>query len=169
MSEEEEFELIPMSPLRRLEKRLEKIESNKGVDVKDFLSQFMEIVRMNQQLVDELAKANDALRIEIARLPAKLDELIENTNELISFIKAVGSSEAPGAAASSIGEDLNPLLKKMDSLIEINKKIVESNEAMMSTMDQMTMNMRKMRPRPLGAIGRPLPPTRPPIPQKKKS
>lgn len=150
---EEEFELIPVSPLRRLEKRLEKIESTKGVDVKEFFSQLVEIVRMNQQLVDELAKANDALRIEIARLPAKLDELIGNLNELISFIKAAGGTEAAEAAAA--GADLKPLLKKMDSLIDLNKKIVESNEMMMSAMDQLAMRMRRRRPRPSTAMGPP--------------
>lgn len=157
MPEDEEFELIPISPLRRLEKRLEKIESTKGVDVKEFFSQLVEIVRMNQQLVDELAKANDALRIEIARLPAKLEELIGNMNELISFIKASAGSEAAEAA---IGADLRPMLKKMDSLIELNKKIVDSNQTMMASMDQMTMKMRKRIP-PSVARRRVLPPLPP--------
>jgi len=147
MAKEDEYELIPLSPLRRLEKRLEQIESTKGVDVKEFFSQLVEIVRMNQQLVDELAKADDALRIEIARLPAKLDELIDNTNELISFIKAAGSHDA--AEAASTTSSLKPLLKKMDSLVELNKKIVESNEVMTSTMEQMTAKMRHTLKRPV--------------------
>lgn len=144
MPEDEEFELIPMSPMRRLEKRLDRIESTKGIDVKSFFSQLVEIVKMNQQLVDELAKANDALRIEIARLPAKLDDLIGNMNELISFIKASAGGEAAEAAMAT---DIQPLLGKMDSLIELNKKIVESNETMMATMDKLTkVSKRRMAP-----------------------
>lgn len=140
MPEDEEFELIPISPLRRLERRLEKMESTKGVDVKEFFNQLVEIVRMNQQIVDELAKANDALRIEISKLPGKLDELINDLNELISFIKASAGAEAAEVAA---GGNLEPLLKKMDALIEGNKKIVESNEAMMSSMEQLSTKLRK--------------------------
>jgi hypothetical protein len=163
MPEDEEFELVPISPLRRLEKRLEQVETTKGVDVKEFFSQLVEIVRMNQQLVDELAKANDALRIEIARLPAKLEELIGNMNELISFIKASAGSEMAESAAA--GADIKPLLSRMDSLIALNKKIVESNEGVMANMDQLNA---KMRPRmPLSAGMRrggmqlsPLPPLR---------
>lgn len=160
--EEEEFELVPISPLRRLEKRLDKIESTKGVDVKDFFSQLVEIVRMNQQLVDELAKANDALRIELSKLPGKLDDLIGNLNELISFIKASAGSEAAEAAAA--GADLKPLLKKMDSLIDLNKKIVNSNETMMATMDQLTMKMKRRLPPP-SMRKRTLPPL-PPLKKK---
>jgi len=154
MPEAEEFELIPISPLRRLERRLQKIESTKGVDVKEFFNQLVEIVRMNQQLVDELAKANDALRIELSRLPGKLDELIGNLNELISFIKATGGAEAADAAA---GASLDPLLKKMDALIEGNKRIVESNETMLASIDQLSMRLK--RPLRRGS-GQRLPPMR---------
>jgi len=140
MSDEEEFELIPISPLRRLERRLEKMEGTKGVDVKEFFNQLVEIVRMNQQLVDELAKSSDALRIEISRLPGKLDALINNLNELISFIKASAGAEAAEATA---GGNLEPLLKKMDALIEGNKKIVDINESMMSSIDQLSTKIKK--------------------------
>lgn len=159
MAQEEEFELIPISPLRRLEKRIQKMESSSGVDTKEFFNQFVEIVRMNQQLVDELAKANDALRIEIARLPAKLDELIGNMNELISFIKAAGGSEMAEEPAAAAAANMEPLLKKMDSLIELNKKIAENNEQMMSSMDRMTLRMKKTPSRPMmSRQHRPLPP-----------
>jgi hypothetical protein len=147
-----------MSPLRRLEKRLERIESTKGIDVKSFFSQLVEIVKMNQQLVDELAKANDALRIEIARLPAKLDELIGNMNEIIAFIKAAAGTEAGESAA---GTDLQPMLSKMDNLIELNKKIVESNETMMAAMDRMTKIRRRSSRMPPVMRRSNLPPRRP--------
>lgn len=140
MPEAEEFELIPISPLRRLERRLEKMEGTKGVDVKEFFNQLVEIVRMNQQLVDELAKSSDALRIEISRLPGKLDDLINNLNELISFIKASAGAEA---AEAKPGGNLEPLLKKMDALIEGNKKIVDINESMMSSIDQLSTKIKK--------------------------
>lgn len=154
-TEEEEFELIPMSPLRRLERRLEKIESTKGtgIDVKEFFSQFVEIVKLNQQLVDELAKSSDALRIEISKLPGRLDELINDISELISFIKA--SAGAESAEAMATGANLEPLLKKMDALVEGNKKIVESNESMMVAIDNLSTKFK----RPI-RMGRELPRSR---------
>ncbi len=145
--EEEEFELVPISPIRRLEKRLEKMERGKGnFDSTKFFSEVVEIIRMNQQIVDELAKANDALRIEISKLPGKMDELIGNLNELISYIKAAaGTTE--GESTVGAGANMGPLLKKMDQLIEGNKKIVESNESVMATIDQLSTKLK--RPQPL--------------------
>jgi len=90
----EEFELVAVSPLRRLEKRMDDIEkSSSGDNSHEFYREMVDIIRMNQQLVDELAKANDALRIELSRLPGRIEELVTDLKELLSYIKASGSEE----------------------------------------------------------------------------
>jgi hypothetical protein len=120
--EKEEYELIPISPLRRLEKRIDQLEQSPGTDPKDFFHELVDIVRMNQQLVDELIKANDSLRVELSRLPGKIEDLTKNLSELISYIRAAATEEVTGGTESS-----EPLIGRLDQLIETNKKIVESN------------------------------------------
>jgi len=143
----EEFELIPVSPIRRLERRIDQLESG-GVDPKSFLREIIDIIKMNQQLVDELAKANDALRIEISKLPSRLEDVTNNLNELISYIKAsVAEEGAPGPS-------FKPLVDKMDKLIEANTKIVESNQSMLSVLEDIGSKLKR---RPLMPI-RKLPP-----------
>lgn len=134
---EEEYELVPLSPIRRLEKRLEKLESSTGIDAKEFLREIVDIIRMNQQLVDELAKANDALRIEISKLPGRLEELISNLNELLSYIKA----SATEAAIPT--ESFKPLVEKLDQLIEGNKKLIESNSEVVSVLEEIKEKLKK--------------------------
>jgi len=155
----EEFELIPMSPIRRLEKRLEQLEANVGVSNRDFMKDLLDIVRMNQQLVDELAKANDALRIELSKLPGRLEELINGVHELLSYIKATATEET----VVSPNVDLTPLTQKLDQLIEGNKKIVETNQSLMSSLDDLEKKLRKP-PMPMPPpIRRPVPPPVKPI------
>lgn len=139
MIEKEEFELIPLSPLRRLEKRIDQLESSPGTSTKEFFSDLVDIIKMNQQLVDQLAKADDALRIEISKLPSKIDNLVENLNELISFIKTSATEEAVSPATS-----MKPLGDKLDKLVEANKKLLESNQEMLSVLE--TMGERLKRP-----------------------
>lgn len=158
--EQEEFELIPMSPLRRLEKRIEQVESSSNVDTKGFLKEVLDIIRMNQQIVDELAKANDALRIELSKLPGRLEELIDDLHELLSFIKA-SATEDIGTASPA---NLQPLTEKLDQLIEGNKKIVESNQSLLNTIEEMDKKLRKpAAPMPL-PIRRPMPQPQQPRP-----
>jgi len=150
MSEEEEYELIPVSPIKRLEKRIKKLEAERGVDVSSFFKELVSIVRMNQSLVNELAKASDSLRIELSKLPAKLDKLIENQNELLSFIKA--SAEEEKAAAPPVSKEL---IDRMDKLLESNTRIVEGQEAIRDLLERVCRSLRPLPPPP--PFRRPLP------------
>lgn len=157
--DEKEFELIPVSPIRRLEKRLDRLENVSGGEnySKDLLSDVVDIVRMNQMLVDELAKSNDALRIELSKLPGRLDDLIVNMKELISFIKSAGEQEA-----TPISSDvMKPVIEKLDELVKENKKITEKNDAMLELFDDVEKKLRRpmamMRPRMPMNQQRPLP------------
>ena len=139
-----EFELIPVSPLRKLEKRLDELEVSKGVNMHEFYRDMADIIKMNQQIVDEMAKANDALRIEISRLPSKMEDLISRLDELISFIKASATEESYPAA------DVKPLGEKLDQLIETNKKVAESSMSLLEAIGELGKKLsRPMLPPPV--------------------
>ena len=137
--EDDEYELVPMSPIRRLERRLDKVENNTGgVDVREFFSELVAIIRMNQEIVDELAKSSDALRIELSKLPSKLDDVTKNLNELISYIRASAVEEQSGITSHAF----KPLADKMDQLIETNKRIIENNENVSSLLESIEKKFR---------------------------
>lgn len=135
----DEYEIVSMSPIRRLEKRVEQIESSPSVDNKDFFKDLVDIIRLNQQIVDEMAKANDSLRLEISRIPSRLEQLTNALEELLSYIKAAAVEEATTPSPSS----LQPLLAKFDELIASNKKIAEMNESVMSTVSDLDRKLKK--------------------------
>lgn len=149
---EHEYELIPVSPLRKLERRMDEIDRKSGgMDSKEFYKELVEIIRMNQQLVDELAKANDALRIELSRLPSRLEDMIGKLDELVSFIKASAGEDYGGASVDT----MKPLLDKMAEIVDSNKKIVESNQAVMSSLEDMEKKFKRPLPPPPGTVRRP--------------
>lgn len=136
---EEEVEIIPLSPLRRLEKRIERLESSTKFDTKEFYKELVSIIRMNQQLVNDVVTANDALRIELSKLPGRLENLASKLEELITFIKASATEEVVESHIPS----LEPLSKKLDQLIEINKKIVENNQSLLSILEDLESKLRR--------------------------
>lgn len=152
--EKEEYELIPISPLRKLEKRIEELEKKRGGSDREFYKELVSIVRLNQQIVDQLVRANDALRLELSKLPLKLDELTKNLAELISFIKASAEEEVKPAT------NLEPLASKLDKLIETNNKLLENNENLLMLLDELTKKLKRpLLPPP--PIGKPLIPKKP--------
>lgn len=159
MVRDEEFELIPVSPIRRLEKRLERLESVSTEGTSSVYKDMVDIIRMNQEIVDELAKSNDTLRIELSKLPGKLDELIMNMKELISFIKSSGEQDAVGVTQ----EAMKPVVDKLDEIVKTNKAATEKNDAMLDLLDTISKRVK----RPVGhapmrsVLMRPLPSLRP--------
>ncbi|MBI2005349.1 MAG: hypothetical protein HYS80_01145 [Candidatus Aenigmarchaeota archaeon] len=146
--DDEEFELVPLSPIRRMEKRIDKLENTTGgVDVREFFRELVAIIRMNQEIVDELAKSSDALRIELSKLPGKLDEVTRGLNELLSYIKAAAVEESTQISADTF----KPLTEKLEELVETNKKIMENDENVSGLLESIDKKLKQ-----------PLPP-RPPI------
>ena len=137
--DDEEFELIPLSPIRRMEKRIDKLENTTGgVDVREFFRELVAIIRMNQEIVDELAKSSDALRIELSKLPSKLDDVTKNLNELLSYIRAAAVEESTQISS----EAFKPLTEKLDQLIETNKKIIEGDENVSSLLESIDKKLK---------------------------
>jgi uncharacterized protein YukE len=150
----EEFEIVPLSPLRRLEKRIEKLESvSPAVDVKEIFKEVVDVLRMNQQIITEMSKSNDALKLEISKTVIQLQELISKLNELLSYIRMAATEESFGS------QDLvtKNLTEKINELIDSNKKIAQSNEEMISILEEIEKK-----------IARPIvpPPIKRPLPQK---
>jgi hypothetical protein len=154
--DEKEYELIPMSPIRRLERRLDRVErtSGEGSYPKEILSDIVDIVRMNQMLVDELAKSNDALRIELSKLPGRIDDLLLNMKELVSFIRASGEQEV-----APMGPDtMKPVVEKLDELLKENRKMTAKNDSLLELLDELGKKMKSTsRPRPPLNQQRPMP------------
>jgi chromosome segregation ATPase len=148
----EEYEMIPVSPLRRLEKRIEQLEAvSPAVDVKEIFREVVDVLRMNQQIVTEISKSNDALRLEISKLTINLQELTVRLNELLSYIKAAATEESFQPEDTTKG-----LKEKMNELVEANKKIAQSNEEMISILEEIEKKLsRPLMPMPLR---KPIPP-----------
>jgi uncharacterized coiled-coil protein SlyX len=148
---QEEFELIPVTPLRKLEKRIEELEKKASINERELYREIIQIVRMNQEIVDALIKANDSLRIELSKLPLKIEELTKKIDELLELIKAAGEEEAKPTI------DNKPLIEKIEKLAEINNKILENNEALIALLEDISKKLSKP---PL-----PIPPKPPTIPK----
>ncbi|MEM5874875.1 MAG: hypothetical protein QW641_03035 [Candidatus Aenigmatarchaeota archaeon] len=139
---EEEFELIPVSPLRKLEKKIEEIESAKQLlDIKEFLKDIVGIVKMNQEVVHQIVRANDALTIELSKIPGKLDTLISNLNELLTYIKLGSSEEEKEAPKKEETKGIESEL--ITQLIENNKRILELNERIVATLEEIEKRTRR--------------------------
>ena len=129
---DDEYEIIPTSPLRRLEKRINQVESSSSTsEVQRLIEQIIELIKSNQRIVDDVVKSDSELRDEISKIPGKIDELLSSMREFIEILKTSSTEET----VTDISKDvMQPLVNKMTEMIEQNKKTVEVGQASLTSL-----------------------------------
>lgn len=138
----EEYEVVPTSPIRNLEKRISRVEStSSSSEVRRLIEQIIELIKSNQRIIDDVIKADSELRQEISRLPGKIDDLLMSMHEFMELLK----TSAVEDTAENISKDImDPMVKKMDELIDSNKKIVEVNQASLASLGIIDKRLKRL-------------------------
>ncbi len=114
---EDEYELIPMSPIRRLEKRMEKMEKSGASS--DTSRELIEIVRANQHVIDDMVKMNAEMMNRVGDLLVSVNTM---TNKITDFMNRLEvttvEEEGEGSEAKKEVDDrLVKLEKRLNALI----------------------------------------------------
>ena len=115
---DDEYELVPLSPIRRLEKRMERVErSGTGQET---IHDLVEVVRANQHVIDDIVKMNSDMLNKVTDLVGKVTVMTEKVTEFMERLEVSGNSEETTAAsddAKRFEEKLSKMEKKINSLI----------------------------------------------------
>lgn len=137
--ETESYEIIPVTPLKKLEQRIEKVEQSGTMpQLQSLISQIIELIRSNQKIVNDVIQANSELRNEISKLPTKFDELTNMLKNFISLVEAAGKEEVSGPSS----ESLKPLTEYLQKMVDQNQKIMEGNQTMIDQLDNISRKFR---------------------------
>jgi len=139
----EEYEVIPTSPIRRLEKRLEKMEdTSSSSQVQKLMEQVIELIKSNQRIIDDVVKANAELRDELGKIPSKVDKLIDSMNEFMDLLRAASEEEERGGAIGP--EAMKPLVDKLTEMVDQNKQSLEANQTMLTAMETIDKRLKRL-------------------------
>jgi len=152
ISPDEEFEIIPTSPIRRLEKRIEKVEGGTySSEVGRLIEQVVDLIKANQKIIDSTIRANNDLITEVSKLPKKIDDLILEMREFMKLLKISAEEEEVSNVSKEV---MTPLVDKMTELVEQNKKSFETNQAVLTTLGIIEKRLKRFyAPAPSPAMG----------------
>jgi uncharacterized protein Yka (UPF0111/DUF47 family) len=115
--------MIPLSPIKRLEDRVEGLERSGSIpQLQSLITQIIELIKTNQKIINEVIRANLDLRSELAKMPLKIDQLIDEIKELIGMLEEAGKSELGGPSS----EAMKPLLEQFRQMAEQNKAVIDA-------------------------------------------
>ncbi|MFH1473299.1 MAG: hypothetical protein ABIE55_00230 [Candidatus Aenigmatarchaeota archaeon] len=140
---ENDYEIIPVTPLKKMEKRLDKLEGAGTVpQLQSLINQIIELIRSNQKIVNDVIQANVELKNEMAKLPSKIDEMTTELKNFISLVEAAGKEEFSGPSP----EIMKPVTSELKKMVEQNQRIMESNQAMLDKLDVLGKKARRGTP-----------------------
>ncbi len=115
--EEEEYELIPVSPIRKMEKRMERLE--KGGSSNEMIKELIEVVRTNQRIVDEVVKINSEMINRVSDLSTGVTKLTEKMTNFLDRVEITElKNEEEGAAVSQAApSDVDQRVQKLEKRI----------------------------------------------------
>ena len=114
---EDEYELVPLSPIRRLEKRMERVERS-GTS-QETIHDLVEVVRANQHVIDDIVKMNSDMFNKVTDLVNKVNTMTEKMTEFLERLEVSGEKEEAPVSndAKKLEEKLAKMEKKINSLI----------------------------------------------------
>jgi len=134
-------EIIPVTPIRRLERRIEAVEKAGTIpQLQSLITQIIELIRSNQKLVADVIRANSELRNELSKLITKMDELITTVKSFMALVRVAGEEEivGPSVAAGPSPE----LTEQFESIAEQNKALIEGNKAILEALENINRKIK---------------------------
>jgi hypothetical protein len=77
----------------------------------------------------------------MSKLPGKIDELLDNMKEFMDLLKTSSTEET----VSDISKDvMNPLVNKMEEMVEQSKKSLEVNQAALTSLGIIDKRLKRL-------------------------
>jgi methyl-accepting chemotaxis protein len=138
---DDDYDDVPASPIRRLEKRISQVEKTSSSEVNKLIEQIIDLIKSNQRIVADVVKSDAELRNEISKVPGKIDQLISSMNEFLDLLKASAAEET----VAGISKDMmQPLTSKMEELVDYTKRSMEANQALLSSMGTIENRLKRV-------------------------
>lgn len=134
MDQNDEFEMLPVTPIRRLERELRQMkEQIRGGD-SQLAVQIVEILRMNQTLVDQLAAKQGELMAKLYETNSSLQKLAASLDNLV------------GLLSTGAEDDIEEEAKEGRTAKERLDKIIEQNAILINSLNMLSREMAKLAP-----------------------
>ncbi len=139
---DEEYEIIPTSPIRRIEKRIDRIETtSSSSESRRLIEQIIELIKSNQRVIDDIVKSNFELRSEMSKVPGKIDQLISSMSEFMELLKTSATEDTVSEISSNVME---PVVGRIGELVEQGKKGFDATQAMLTSLDTIDKRMKRL-------------------------
>lgn len=148
MAEPETYELVPVSPIRRLEKEVQQLKKErKDSPANEMVAQVIDILKMNQKIVDDMLKMHGELISQLYKTNEKLSKLSDSVAELVVVLSGAAEEEVKTGEVSPVSEkEEEPTEAEAEEGDLDNKlqRIIEQNTALINSLNVLGKELSKI-------------------------
>lgn len=140
-----DYEVVPVGPIRKLERRLDDIEEKAGSGAgssPEMLSDVMEIMKSNQKIVNDMTESTHELRNEVEDLTHKMDEVVDNMNSFMDLLEQASDTDLEGEVMSDMHDRIADAIGT--EMSQVAQDIHQSNQEVVERMEQISSSMESM-------------------------
>lgn len=102
-------------------------------NLEKFIDKVMDMVELNQKIIEDIVRSNQAMREDIGILVGKLDALQAKIGGFIEIVQSAAETDIAQTAAESTSETIKPLVEHLETMStqtrETNAQILASLES----------------------------------------
>ncbi|MCJ7450125.1 MAG: hypothetical protein MUP58_00070 [Candidatus Nanohaloarchaeota archaeon QJJ-9] len=144
----DEYEIIPMGPVRKLEKRIDELEEQKSQSMsgnENLVRDILDIMKANQKIVNDMVQSNTELHNSIEELTTKMDKVMGNMSDFMGLLEEASEASLEEDVSANLSEDLvSPISDSMENLKHTNEKMLEGLGKIDESLNQLDKRMKRL-------------------------
>lgn len=123
----DEYEVIPLDPIRKLERRIDEMEQKSQLSKEESLIRdVVDIMKTNQQMVNNMVDSTNNLKNSVEDLTHKMDTIIDDIGEFLGLLEEASEASLEQDINRNIEDSLvSPLTEQMEKIVETNQQMLE--------------------------------------------
>lgn len=123
----DEYEVIPLDPIRKLERRIDEMEQKSQLSKEESLIRdVVDIMKTNQQMVNNMVDSTNNLKNSVEDLTHKMDTIIDDIGEFLGLLEEASEASLEQDINRNIEDSLvSPLTDQMEKIVETNQQMLE--------------------------------------------
>ena len=139
---EDDYEMVPISPMRKMEKKISSLESsNYARKMELFTDKLFDITELNQKIIDDVVRSNQSLREDLAVLIGKIENLTKKMDGFMDLMNQAMEIDTTSSEGKEAMEILSkPIVENMKVLVDNNR---ETSEMIMHSLNDISKTIRR--------------------------
>lgn len=147
----EDYEVVPVGPIRKLERRIDEIETQKQESSgsnDELIRDVLDIMKSNQKIVNDMTESTHELKNSVEDLTHKMDSVIDNMNSFMDLLEEASEADLEGEVmadvhtriADAVGNELEGVATDIKSS---NQQVVENLEQLNKSIQRSYTSQKK--------------------------